>query len=166
MKTRQNKNKAKQKQGKTKTRQNKNRAKQKQGKTKTRQNKSKAKQKQGKTKTRQNKNKAKQKQKPTKQNTAKKDRIKEIPLVSIFTSLRQCGNLKQFPLNLPNRIKFYTDFLPTTSGFILWFLHQRRSFCLEFTHHVTERFFQCLHLLFELSLRIERERHSTENGRT
>ena len=68
-------------------------------------------------KTRQNKNKAKQK--PTKQNTAKKDRIKEIPLVSIFTYLRQCGNLKQFPLNLQNRIKSYTDFLPATSGFIL-----------------------------------------------
>ena len=102
-----------------KTRQNKNKAKQKQGKTKTGQNKNRAKQKQGKTKTRQNKNKAKQKQKPTKQNTAKKDRIKEIPLVSIFTSLRQCGNLKQFPLNLQNRIKSYTDFLPTTSGLIL-----------------------------------------------
>ena len=92
MKTRQNKNKAKQKQGKTKTGQNKNRAKQKQGKTKT---------------------------KTKKQNTAKKDRIKEIPLASIFTSLRQCGNLKQFPLNLQNRIKSYTDFLPTTSGLIL-----------------------------------------------
>lgn len=39
---------------------------------------------------------------------------------------------------------------PAVSSLVLRFLYQGRSFRLELTHHVTQRFFQCLHLFLEL----------------